>query len=105
MALSRSYMHNLDLFRARQTLEYQAALYPKGQRIGEMWLLRGEVEEVAKRPDRFISAYTQASKLLKEEIQRANVLLRIGRLESARGAPGSAASVLGVRRLVRSSGR
>jgi len=95
VALSRSYMHNLDLFRARQTLEYQAALYPKGQRIGEMWLLRGEVEEVAKRPDRAISAYTQASKLLKEEIQRANVLLRIGRLESARGASGSAASVLG----------
>ena len=94
-ALSRAYMHNLDLFRAKQTLEYQAALFPKGQYVGEMWLLRGQVEEISKRPDRAISAYAEAAKLLKEDIQRAQVLLRIGRLESARGASGSAASVLG----------
>lgn len=95
VALSRAYMQNLDLFRAKQTLEYQAALFPKGQHVGEMWLLRGEVEELSKRPDRAISAYAEATKTLKEDIQRAKVLLRIGRLESARGAPGSAASALG----------
>ena len=95
VALSRAYMHNLDLFRAKQTLEYQAALFPKGQHVGEMWLLRGQVEEISKRPDRAITAYAEAAKALKEDIQRAQVLLRIGRLESARGASGSAASVLG----------
>ena len=92
VSLSRAYLHNLDLFRARQTLEYQAALFPKGQYIGNMWLLRGQVEELAKRPDRAIGAYTEAERTLKEDLQRARVLLRIGRLESARGAPASAAT-------------
>jgi tetratricopeptide (TPR) repeat protein len=93
--LSNAYLENLDLFRARQTLEYQAALFPKGKHIGAMWLLRGQVEEVAKRPDRAISAYREAVSLLKEDLQKAQALLRIGRLESARGAPASAAAAYG----------
>ena len=93
--LSHGYLKNLDLFRARQTLDYQAALFPKGQYAGEMWLLRGEVEEVAKRPDRAIDAYREAAKTLKEAHQQASVLVRVGRLESARGASASAAAAFG----------
>jgi tetratricopeptide (TPR) repeat protein len=92
LALSRAYLGNLDLFRARQTLDYDAALYPKGQHAGGLWLLRGEVAEVARRPDKAIIAYQQAARVLKEPMERAGALVRIGRLESARGAPGSAAT-------------
>jgi tetratricopeptide (TPR) repeat protein len=94
VALSRSYLGTLDLFRARQTLDYQAALYPKGKHAGTLWTLRGEIEEAAKRPDKAVLAYREAIGRVLEPLLRADLYVRIGRLESDRGAPAGAATAL-----------
>jgi tetratricopeptide (TPR) repeat protein len=94
VALSRSYLGTLDLFRARQTLDYQAALYAKGKHIGTLWTLRGEIEEAAKRPDKAVEAYRVAVKRVLEPMARAELYVHIARLESDRGAPAGAATAL-----------
>ncbi len=91
VALAKAYLGRRDFFRAAEVLEYHLATYPKGKQIANLWVVRGEVEEARKRPDRAIEAYRTAISKTKQPLYNARLYQRIGRLEAMRDAPASAA--------------